>query len=1308
MAPKTIAIRRPEVDPVSPIRDDIVRRPSSSSRHNKNSNSNRSGRTDSTRSDTGHHARASSSEGIMMDPAEHDAWRRLGGDTHPTTAQSNNTTATAEETVTTHSTSSTSAASSTTRELRQSVKKHERELEELKEKYEEAKTKMSKMKQEKSANKKMLLEMSGLIKSLQEISVDYEQTKKSQDDSSRHRSHLQNVQRKIQAIDMQMRAAKTQCGMLEEEKSLHTTTIKAQESQISALEDQIQFLVQRLEQQSQSNTQGQSELERIIQLQETQIWSLEGQISLLKRNAKERKIDSMEKQNAARYQEIDALENKLASLRQAQNAHKIQASLIRSMSKSQDSQDNEKSQMVTEEFKDDALFEEDASDIQSLEKDSSTAPQPEENEQPAKISKSVKRAKKPFGKSARKKKSLSHGNMSVASGSTTLSAIEEETETASESASIPGTSRTSTSETTNDVTTMDDDNEASSSEEEDSSTDDSSTTCAESSTCVSTSAAERDQKRFVTVEPSEDGSVEVMSHQEMETARKQEAEDTSVDSADPSVYVGDINENEKGNDHKEQIADGVGEPQPDKQHLHKELQVAKSRYENLKKDYNSIVSTSTDKMQKLEEEKRELLECQARALASAAEVTESSSASIAKLQRENDQLRKIVAQKEALVSLSETKFENLRMEHTQTILELKGKGTQNDDLFSSDSSSYDDRVVDIETYTRLEKVHEAVVMKLADLGEDNDRLEREHEVMKKKLQNLYMQLQSYDETVLELQKLKAAYRLLEEERDATLSKMERMEDHNRVRQNNSEETAILRLEYADALARIEVLEKTNEEFQNIETKYTASEVRVTVIGEELEKAKEKNKEQKKKLSERESQIREVIGQYKMLKQEHAQSQSKLKRLEKVIESDKQIAVKTTKSVGVNETSQTERTSSSAEFSYTKMAAMTSQLVAYESQINKLQKQRDAALEEMKEMEGELQKAKDDSISAVEAKKTREKDLRIVLQHYEKLQKKYEATTKDFGEMTQKYKETVQKIDGLEAQINGAEKKPQDGQREIEQLAYWDAETSGETKYSGKQEKSEEKQQKEISEEAPTLDSHFESEGSEKEVDKSQIDDEDSSIVQLLHDMEDLKRKKVNKTAAQDMAYEEEGISSVGKAKEKDPPSSDPPSRIEYDDMIRELEAAKESSDWKNEKIARVLCDLKAAHEQVEILEKEKSDLESDLSLLKGHLLISQRESSTAKERQENREVNLRNAIAKHHRLQQVYECLETKFNEVQEQLNAAHNETKRKEEEAKQARKRASGAHAQFKKLQVDHSAVLDRLEKLKQKLEMYETTPEF
>ncbi|KAG7358471.1 hypothetical protein IV203_015059 [Nitzschia inconspicua] len=1310
MAPRTIAICTNGVDPVSPIRDDQIGREVTASARSQNSDSNHgTGRSLNTRSTGQFAVRSSSAEGgIMMDPAEIEAWRRLGGDSGSDiepmdvvtpaparsairTARSSATAATAEETITTRSTSSGSVSTGT-RQLRQSVKQREQELMELKTKYEEAKSKMSKMKEEKSSNKKMLLEMSGLIKALQDISVDYEQSEDSNDNKdgsrssssskkNRHKAHLQNIQRKIQAIDTQMRAAKTQCGLLKEEKSLHASTIKAQESQISALQDQINLLCKRLEQSTQSNTQDQAKLQNIIHLQETQIMSLEGQISLLKRNADERRITSIDQQNAARYQEISSLEGKLAALREAQNAHKIQASTMRSLSKSQDCQEEPVQDMS------DDIFEEDEEDEPPKKKSSASSSTSKSN-------------KASFGKSARNKnKSVSFGNLSVTSGS--LAAISEECENNSEySDSMPEASATSTSETTDDTnTTSLDDTSTDSSSETPSAEDGAESTMNVSSTFIVEPSEDESSVEIMEALPKSTGDVETTKVVEEDSDRDKVLNGTKSSHSSRIDFMDDIKKE------KDEIDDGSStlcdEAEKEERYdcLLRELQETKAKYGALKEDYRLVLSNTTTKIDQLEQENQELRDCRHGLVLRTAQAIDTANSvnDITKLREVNEQLRKKLAKQDAMLSFTNTKYENLRTEHSQTILELKGNAAKQEDMFSSDSNMSGDVVVDIETYTRLEKVHEAVVMKLADLGEENDRLERERNIARQQLENMHSQLQSNDDSFFELQKLKASYTLLEEERDAIKSKLERMKDRNVVLQGSSDDTSRLRKNLADALARIEVLEKTNEEFGDVETKLTASEVRVSILEGELEKASAKLKAAKKKQSERESQIREVIGQYKTLKGNYLQSQARMKRLESIIESDQQTATKTTKKDGVSESARTDRTSSSAEFSATRFAAMNSQLAAYEGQINKLQKQRDAAMEQMKEMEGELDKAKKEIDTAAESKKSRERDLRIVLQHYEKLQKKYEATSKEFEEMTQKYEEAVKEINVLEEQINGkCISIPQ--QQECNDKC--NNEESAES--------NDNVAKNEVNREIATTSTNASNNQCAAEIPggkPTQMDDE-NSIDQLLDEMEQLKHGncKLSDSATKGQNEEAEDIRSIAGSL---PPNCNPASSQEQIDLFAQLEEAKESSTWKNEKVARILCELKAAQDQIETLEEEKARMQSDLNILKGQLLIAQKESSNAKERQENREVNLRNAIAKHHRLQQQYVSLEVKFEEVKQMLEAAQKDSKIREEEAKEARQRASGVHAQFKRLQVDHSAVLDRLERLNQELEMYKATPD-
>merc|ERR1712161_136007 len=74
--------------------------------------------------------------------------------------------------------------------------------------------------------------------------------------------------------------------------------------------------------------------------------------------------------------------------------------------------------------------------------------------------------------------------------------------------------------------------------------------------------------------------------------------------------------------------------------------------------------------------------------------------------------------------------------------------------------------------------------------------------------------------------------------------------------------------------------------------------------------------------------------------------------------------------------------------------------------------------QMKAFEDELKKAKKDAKEAINDKETRENDLRIVLTHYGKLQKMCETTAKEFDDVTKQYQQEVEKVKVLEQQGYG--------------------------------------------------------------------------------------------------------------------------------------------------------------------------------------------------------------------------------------------------------------------------------------------------
>jgi len=170
-------------------------------------------------------------------------------------------------------------------------------------------------------------------------------------------------------------------------------------------------------------------------------------------------------------------------------------------------------------------------------------------------------------------------------------------------------------------------------------------------------------------------------------------------------------------------------------------------------------------------------------------------------------------------------------------------------------------------------------------------------------------------------------------------------------------------------------------------------------------------------------------------------------------------------------------------------------------------------------------------------------------------------------------------------------------------------------------------------------------------------------------------------------------------------TSDVCTNPKHKDLLRKLRKAQEFSEWKSNEITKALCDLEASQDKIKALEEEKTRLKDGLTKLKGQLLLSKRETAKAKERQTNRETSLRNAIANHHRLQEAYDCLESKFDKINEDLANAQKEARIRKEEAKEARQKASTVHLQLKKLQIDHSVVVDHLDKLNKELKTYKAT---
>jgi DNA repair exonuclease SbcCD ATPase subunit len=201
----------------------------------------------------------------------------------------------------------------------------------------------------------------------------------------------------------------------------------------------------------------------------------------------------------------------------------------------------------------------------------------------------------------------------------------------------------------------------------------------------------------------------------------------------------------------------------------------------------------------------------------------------------------------------------------------------------------------------------------------------------------------------------------------------------------------LKQEYAEAMAKVAVLEQSNEELKDVKDKYNSAEAKVTMLERDLQFVATKAESAEQKQQARATHLDDVIFHYKTLEQEHEEVNQKLQRLQAVISSDTSFRSqeRALDSASVDESECKSANSSIAD--QTKAAAVYAKLKAYQGRIKELQKQRDAALEQIKEIEDELRKAKQEAVKTMEAKKAREKDLRNVIEHYKKLQQQHEKT-----------------------------------------------------------------------------------------------------------------------------------------------------------------------------------------------------------------------------------------------------------------------------------------------------------------------------
>jgi hypothetical protein len=1124
--------------------------------------------------------------------------------------------------------------------------------------------------------------MSGLVKSLQGIPVAYNKTAEG--------NNLVNVQRKIEAIVYEMDEAKKRYDELRDEKHFQNDTIKFQDQQIRQMKEQVTLLNERLqeeeleqkEQAVEKQMASTEELEQQVMLQEMEIMNLMAEIDQLK-VVKVSSIDigaeiqQQKASNDAKYAEIQKMEEKLASMQEEQNTQKMkQASIVKKHTEEQsdfvmkpssftfreiDKLENDLATLKMEQEKAGAMEHPEKLQLlpppqkpiaarsssksqpwkQDLEwKESSCAKKTElevvanndvafdepvvsesDHEEQDLLTlpslsnekKDVELANKTMGnKSVSSDNSLSLG---ISIGFVAEELLEEKPEEIMQSKSLDsdsnnsGTSATGISSASSfsaseigDKMTLSDDEAASKMSSDDDN--------------LASSLPEDNGNNAVEVKHSDDGSIEVElkhsddgsieaisyskpalktapSHSSCDgtalsetesshgshsvsssSAESTHGESTHGESSGESssgIYSSDGSTQSSSRSILEQIPEGVEaeteaewgshsilddetkDLQTGSLILRKQLKESESKYGKLMGDYKQLVSNSQVSMEKLQEDNQKLREGQGATLKSMNDDSEEENKT-RYVKQENKMLLKSMEKQNEVMEKVSRNYEKLQKEHSRTLSELDEKKKRYDKLIL-DFSKLAKRGRTTDDYNRLKALHEAVVLKLADMGEENEKLEKELDDAIDQSETKDIQIRDYDEAIAALNKTELDLKQLQDVHGDTIAELQQLSDKTKELQdlydkeiaNTGNADKKLQQDYVDAKTEMEILMASNKEYQGIEEKLNASEVKVTMLEDETKKMKARLHKSKKRSIARADQLKDVISQYKKMKEEYSEKCEELARLE--------------------------------------LAA------------NDLGSKK--GIQEMRTMEAALQKAKKEVIEATTGKEARENDLKIVLQHYEKLQGKYDKLKLESDSKTS---------DEFSA---GSNSLPFD--------------------------------------EAPTT----------------------SRISPAVEE-----KKKDPVSTEEDNKHQEEVL--------------------KLEQLLRE---SKVSINWKDDKIAKTLMELKSAKEEIVILETEKKELEVELSEVKSKLLHAKKEAENVGEKEDSGEERLRTAVAKHNQLQQVYDSLLKKFGNSRDELQKAKKDIKVKEEEEKHARKRAATVNTKLKKLQEDHDVVVQRLEKFKEEM---------
>jgi chromosome segregation ATPase len=613
-----------------------------------------------------------------------------------------------------------------------------------------------------------------------------------------------------------------------------------------------------------------------------------------------------------------------------------------------------------------------------------------------------------------------------------------------------------------------------------------------------------------------------------------------------------------------------------------------------------------------------------------------STAMVVELEAENQRLRQTMISAEEAQKLREDyrdlertlaetngKLHSLQSEHTrnQTFLDEKSETLLAHSLGENQLAKYKR---DIEAFEKLKRLHHAVVTKVADLGEDNGTL-------RDQLDETHAKLAIQQETVSILETIKEDYAKLMDEYDRTVEKLNTKEE-------SGESMSTLRQDYADARAKIAVLQWENEEFNRSRDLYNCAEAKITMLERQVAEADQTIDAEKQKGAGRLQNMKDVIVAYKELEIDHQGVSEKLQKLRALMD-------------GETKKSDEELDSGKKKKKKKKKS---------DAKLELLENQRNAAWEQMKDIEQELAREKQRLSKATEARQAREGDLKVVFQEYESLQGQYERAMKRVDALKAKnqqlkilHKEELTKI--VEEDI--WEDEP------IEIIVLDDEEESYIEEVIEEEEEEEEMKEDSPARKAPDSKNELNAIWQKFGISKETTGD---SLVA---------RKQADSPFDEDTPFDEQAASQGESG--------------DYDHVLVKVDSNHDMSTISNDFLGLDLKEGRRA--ELKELEDEHNQALAKLEKMESDLLIAQREAEDAKKSQVAREVNLRDTTAKLFKLEREHQDLQGIVSSLKAQMAQAKTESYAAEVETKGIRKHLETTNAQYKELQEKHERFLKK-----------------